>query len=28
MDFKPIVGPNLKTMDARIFTDTPMGLKA
>lgn len=28
MDFRPIVGPNLKTMDARIFTDAPMGLKA
>ncbi len=27
MDFKPIISPNLKTMDARIFTDQLMGLK-
>ena len=27
MDFKPIISPNLKLMDARIFKDEPMGLK-
>jgi propionate CoA-transferase len=27
MDFKPIVSPNLKTMDARIFKDAKIGLK-
>lgn len=26
MDFKPIISPNLKTMDERIFRDEPMGL--
>ncbi|WP_371363984.1 Caffeate CoA-transferase [Sporomusa rhizae] len=26
MDFKPIIAPNLKTMDERIFRDEPMGL--
>ena len=27
MDFKPLVAENLKTMDPRIFTDAPMGIK-
>jgi propionate CoA-transferase len=27
MDFAPAVSPNLKTMDARIFRDAPMGLR-
>ena len=27
MDFKPIISPNLKLMDARIFKDELMGLK-
>jgi propionate CoA-transferase len=27
MDFKPIISPNLKTMDERIFKAEPMGLK-
>lgn len=27
MDFKPIISPNLKIMDERIFRDEPMGLK-
>jgi len=27
MDFAPIVSPNLKLMDSRIFADKPMGLK-
>ena len=27
MDFKPIVSPNLKLMDERIFRADPMGLK-
>ncbi|KYZ76979.1 CoA-transferase [Anaerosporomusa subterranea] len=27
MDFKPIISPNLKTMDERIFLVEPMGLK-
>ncbi|MDU2066486.1 MAG: acyl CoA:acetate/3-ketoacid CoA transferase [Sporomusaceae bacterium] len=27
MEFKPEISPNLKTMDARIFTDAPMGIK-
>lgn len=26
MDFKPIISPDLKLMDARIFADEPMGL--
>ncbi len=26
MDFKPIISPNLRTMDERIFRDEPMGL--
>lgn len=28
MDFKPIVAKDLKLMDARIFADKPMGIKA
>ena len=27
MEFKPLVAENLKTMDVRIFTDAPMGIK-
>ena len=27
MEFRPAVSPDLKAMDARIFRDTPMGLK-
>ena len=27
MEFKPLVAQNLKTMDARIFTDAPMGIR-
>lgn len=27
MDFKPIISPNLKIMDERIFKAEPMGLK-
>jgi propionate CoA-transferase len=27
MDFRPAVSPQLKTMDARIFCDAPMGLR-
>ena len=27
MEFKPIISPNLKLMDERIFKDEPMGLK-
>ena len=26
MDFRPVISPDLKTMDARIFRDQPMGL--
>jgi acyl CoA:acetate/3-ketoacid CoA transferase len=26
MEFKPIVSPDLKTMDARLFREEPMGL--
>jgi len=28
MGFVPLISPNLVTMDARIFTDAPMGLRA
>ena len=27
MEFRPAISPNLKTMDARIFSDEPMGLR-
>ena len=27
MEFKPVISPNLKVMDAKIFTDEPMGIK-
>jgi acyl CoA:acetate/3-ketoacid CoA transferase len=28
MEFKPIISPDLKHMDARIFNEGPMDLKA
>ena len=27
MEFRPAISPNLKTMDARIFRDEPMGMR-
>ncbi len=27
MDFAPVISPNLKVMDSRLFREEPMGLK-